>query len=150
MAACCAVTYLCIARFSPYIYAHRLEDAEELARLAYLELPNYNFSESELKYDIELYNETLETQFEGEFVFYILPSDSAELRSFNGVDTTTRYSFHFADSDVEYTVFIAKNTEKGKPNRGGASKSNPGFEHCHSCRFHRCSLFLYYLHDNAD
>ncbi len=112
MAACCAVTYLCIARFSPYIYAHRLEDAEELARLAYLELPNYDFSESELKYDIELYNEALETQFEGEFVFHILPSDSAELRNFDGVDTTTRYSFHFADSDVEYTVFIAKNTEK--------------------------------------
>jgi len=54
MAACCTVTYLCIARFSPYIYAHRLEDAEELARLAYLELLNYNFSESELKYDIQL------------------------------------------------------------------------------------------------
>lgn len=112
MAVCCTVTYLCIARFSPYIYSHRLEDAEELAQLAYLELPNYNFSESELKYDIELYNEALKTQFEGEFVFHILPSDSAELRSFDGVDTTTRYNFHFADSDVEYTVFIAKNTEK--------------------------------------
>ena len=103
MAACCAVTYLCIARFSPYIYAHRLEDAEELAQLAYLELP---------KYDIQLYNEALETQFEGEFVFHILPSNSAELRRFDGIDTTTRYRFHFADSDVEYTVFIAKNTEK--------------------------------------
>ena len=112
MAVCCVVTYLCIAHFSPYIYTHRLEDAEELALLAYRELPNYDFSESELKYDIELYNEALETQFEGEFVFHILPSDSAELRSFDGVDTTTRYSFHFADSDVEYTVFIAKNTEK--------------------------------------
>lgn len=112
MAVCCTVTYLCIARFSPYIYSHRLEDAEELAQLAYLELPNYNFSESELKYDIELYNKALKTQFEGEFVFHILPSDSAELRSFDGVDTTTRYNFHFADSDVEYTVFIAKNTEK--------------------------------------
>lgn len=112
MAACCAVTYLCIARFSPYIYVHRLEDAEELARLAYLELPNYNFSESELNYDIQLYNETLKTQFDDEFVFYILPSDSAELSSFDGVDTTTRYNFRFADSDVEYTVFIAKNTEK--------------------------------------
>ena len=112
MAACCAVTYLCIARFSPYIYAHRLEDAEELAQLAYLELPNFDFSESELKYDIQLYNEALETQFEGEFVFHILPSNSAELRRFDGIDTTTRYRFHFADSDVEYTVFIAKNTEK--------------------------------------
>lgn len=112
MAVCCTVTYLCIARFSPYIYSHRLEDAEELAQLAYLELPNYNFSESELKYDIELYNKALKTQFEGEFVFHILPSDNAELRSFDGVDTTTRYNFHFADSDVEYTVFIAKNTEK--------------------------------------
>lgn len=112
MAACCTVTYLCIARFSPYIYSHRLEDAEELARLAYLELPNYNFSESELKYDIQLYNETLKTQFDDEFVFYILPSDSAELRNLDGVDTTTRYSFRFADSDVEYTVFIAQNTEK--------------------------------------
>lgn len=112
MAACCTVTYLCIARFSPYIYGHRLEDAEELAQLAYLELPNYNFSESELKYDIQLYNETLKTQFDDEFVLYILPGDSAELRSFDGVDTTTRYRFRFADSDVEYTVFIAKNTEK--------------------------------------
>jgi len=112
MAACCAVTYLCIARFSPYIYSHRLEDAEELAQLAYLELPNHDFSESELKFDIQLYNETLEAQFDDEFVFYILPSDSAELRSFDSVDTTTRYRFRFADSDVEYTVFIAKNTEK--------------------------------------
>ncbi|MDO4345643.1 MAG: HAMP domain-containing sensor histidine kinase [Eubacteriales bacterium] len=112
MVVCCTVTYLCIARFSPYIYTHRLEDAEELARLAYLELPNYNFSESELNYDIQLYNETLKMQFDDEFVFYILPSDSAELRSFDGVDTTTRYSFRFADSDVEYTVFIAKNMEK--------------------------------------
>lgn len=112
MAACCTVTYLCIARFSPYIYRHRLEDAEELAQLAYLELPNHDFSESELKFDIQLYNETLGEQFEGEFVFYILPSDSAELRSFDGVDTTTRYRFRFADSDIEYTVFIAKNTEK--------------------------------------
>ncbi len=45
-------------------------------------------------------------------MFYIPPSDSTELRSFDGVDTTTRYRFRFADSDVEYTVFIAKNTEK--------------------------------------
>jgi len=112
MAACCAVTWLCIARFSPYIYRHRLEEAEELARLACLELPNSDFSESELKYDTGLFNETLKTQFDDEFVFYILPSDSAELRSFDGVDTTTRYRFCFADSDVEYTVFIAKNTEK--------------------------------------
>ncbi len=112
MAACCAVTYLCIARFSPYIYSHRLEDAEELAQLAYLELPNHDFSESELTFDIQLYNKTLKEQFDDEFVFYILPSDSAELRSFDGVDTTTRYCFRFADSDVEYTVFIAKNTEK--------------------------------------
>lgn len=112
MAACCAVTYLCIARFSPYIYSHRLEDTEELAQLAYLELPHHDYSESELKFDIELYNETLKDQFEDEFVFYILPSDSAELHNFNGVETTTRYRFCFADSDVEYTVFIAKNTEK--------------------------------------
>jgi len=112
MAACCAVTYLCIARFSPYIYSHRLEDAEELARLAYLELPNSDFSESELKYDTGLFNETLKTQFDDEFVFYIFPSDSAELRNFDGVETTTRYTFCFANSDVEYTVFIAKNTEK--------------------------------------
>lgn len=106
------MTYLCIARFSPYIYAHRLEDAEELARLAYLELPHYDFSEGELKYDTEFFNETLKNQFDDEFVLYILPSDSAELRSFDGVDTTTRYRFCFANSDVEYTVFIAKNTEK--------------------------------------
>lgn len=112
MAACCAVTYLCIARFSPYIYTHRLEDAEELARMVHLELPNSNFSENELQYDIELFNEALETQFEGEFVLHILPSDSAELRSFDGVDTTTRYRFRFADSDVEYTVFVTRNTEK--------------------------------------
>ncbi len=112
MAACCAVTYLCIARFSPYIYTHRLEDAEELAQLAYLEFPNHNFSESELKYDTDLFNDALKDQFEDEFVFYILPSDSAELRSFDDVDTTTRYRFCFADSSVEYTVFVAKNTEK--------------------------------------
>lgn len=112
MAACCTVTYLCIARFSPYIYRHRLEDAEELARLAYWELPHHDFSESELKFDIQLYNETLEEQFDDEFVLYILPGDSEELRSFDGVDTTTRYRFRFADSDVEYTVLIAKNTEK--------------------------------------
>lgn len=112
MAACCTVTYLCIARFSPYIYAHRLEDAEELAQMAYLEFPHYDFSESELAYDIELFNETLETQFEGEFVFHIFPSDSAELCRFDGVDTTTRYRFRFAGSDVEYIEFIAKNTEK--------------------------------------
>jgi len=112
MAACCAVTYLCIARFSPYIYRYRLEDAEELSQLAYLELPNHDFSESELEFDIQLYNETLEAQFEDEFVFYILPSDSAELRSFDGVETTARYRFCFANSNVEYTVFIAKNTEK--------------------------------------
>ena len=112
MAACCTVTYLCIARFSPYIYSHRLEDAEELAQLAYWELPHHDFSESELEFDIQLYNETLKTQFDDEFVLYILPSDSAELRRFDGVDTTTRYRFRFADSDVEYTVFVAKNTEK--------------------------------------
>lgn len=111
-AACCSVTYLCIARFSPYIYTHRLEDAEELVQLACLELPNYDFSESELEYDIGLYNAALKTQFDDEFVFYILPSGSAELRSFDGVDTTTRYRFRFAGSDVEYTVFVAKNTEK--------------------------------------
>ena len=112
MAACCTVTYLCIARFSPYIYSHRLEDAEELAQIAYLELPNHDFSESELKFDTGLFNETLKRQFDDEFVLYILPSDSAELRSFDGVDTTARYRFCFANSDVEYTVFIAKNTEK--------------------------------------
>lgn len=112
MAACCTVTYLCIAHFSPYIYRYRLEDAEELAQLAYLELPNHDFSESELRFDIQLYNETLEAQFENEFVFYILPSNSAELRNFDGVETTTRYRFRFADSDVEYTAFVAKNTEK--------------------------------------
>ncbi len=124
-AACCAVTYLCLARFSPYIYSHRLEDAEELAKLAHLELPNYNFSESELKFDIQLYNETLKEQFDGEFVFYILPSDSAELRSFDGAETTARYRFHFADSDVEYTVFIAKNTEKESQITEALQKSVP-------------------------
>ena len=126
MAACCAVTYLCIARFSPYIYAHRLEDAEELARLAYLELPNYDFSDSELKYDIQLYNETLGIQFEDEFAFHILPSGSSELRNFDDLDTTTRYSFCFADSDVEYTVFIAKNTEKESQITEALQKAIPG------------------------
>ena len=124
-AACCTLTYLCVARFSPYIYTHRLEDAEELAQMACLELPNSNASESELQYDIELFNETLETLFDGEFVFHLLPSDSAELRSFDGVETTTRYRFCFAGSNIEYTVFISKNTEKESQIAGALQKAVP-------------------------
>lgn len=110
MAACCAVTYFCIARFSPYIYTHDFSVVDEELSLIVEEISL--FTKEEALLSIDVYSDGVIKENDDEFVFCIFPSNSEELNKFNRNDTSQWCLLTFSDSAEEYTVFFAKNTEK--------------------------------------
>ncbi len=110
MAACCAVTYFCIAEFAPYIYTHDLSEIDE--ELPYFVEDISHYTKEEALLILEDYSAWLIEDNDGEFVFHLFKSDSQELKQFNENDTSEWCRLTFSDSTDEYTVFFSKNTEK--------------------------------------
>lgn len=124
MATCCTITYLCIARFAPYIYSHELSEAEEIADMLSNELSNTQFLE-EAQYLIPIYSDILLREYDDEFVFHMFQSSGEEvalpyLDTFTGkditdyqnIEMTKEYHVLFADSTGEYILLLTKNTDK--------------------------------------
>lgn len=120
---CCALTYLCIARFSPYIYTHKLSDREDLAGIFSAELSHA--ASNEAADFIYAFEELFSSEYDDEFVIHIFKSSGEEmslphLDNFTGmniddyknVETTNRYKIMFADSTEEYFLLLTKNTNK--------------------------------------
>ncbi len=110
MAACCAVTYFCIAEFAPYIYTHDLSEIDE--ELPYFVEDISHYTKEEALQILEDYSAWLIEDNDGEFVFHLFKSDSQELKQFNESDTSKWCQLTFLDSAEEYIVFFSKNTEK--------------------------------------
>lgn len=120
---CCSVTYLCIARFAPYIYAHKLSDAEELADMLSMELSYVEFDETE--YVIPFYSDILSSDYDDEFVFHIFKNSGEEvafpyldsltgrrIEDYEDVEKTSEYKISLAEGTGEYILFLTKNTDK--------------------------------------
>ncbi|MBP3477185.1 MAG: HAMP domain-containing protein [Lachnospiraceae bacterium] len=123
MTACCTITYLCIARFAPYIYTHELSEVEEIADIISVELSYTPFEEAQ--YLIPPFNDVLSREYDDEFVLHIFQSSGEELalpylNTFTGkeitdyqnVETTKEYRILFADNTSEYILLLTKNTDK--------------------------------------
>lgn len=110
MAACCAVTYFCIAEFAPYIYTHDLSAIDE--ELPFLVDEISHCTKEEALLILDDYSSRLIEDNDGEFVFQIFKSDSQELNQFYENDTSKWCRLTFLDSAEEYIVFFSKNTEK--------------------------------------
>ncbi len=110
MAACCAVTYFCIARFAPYIYTHNFSMVDDELPLVVEEISR--FTKEEALLTIEAYSDSIIKENDDEFVFCMISSDSKELEQYNKNDTSQWCRLTFSDSTEEYMVFFAKNTEK--------------------------------------
>ncbi len=105
MAACCAVTYFCIAEFAPYIYTHDLSEIDE--ELPYLVEDISHYTKEEALLILEDYSAWLIEDNDGEFVFHLFKSDSQELKQFNENDTSKWCRLTFLDSAEEYIVFFS-------------------------------------------
>lgn len=123
MAVCCMITYMCIARFAPYIYTHDLSEVEETADILSVEL--YDRPMEEAPYILSAFNEILTQRYDNEFVIHIFQSTGEEitLPQFNALtgkvisdyqntQTTEERNLLFADSTEEYRLFLTKNTAK--------------------------------------
>lgn len=123
MALCCTITYLCIIRFAPYIYSHELSEMEELPYEISKELSHCFMEEG--WFFIQDVSNVLASLSEDEFVFHIFEGDGKEvslpyldtftgdrIENYENVDTSERYHFRFVDGTEDYTVLIAKNTNK--------------------------------------
>ena len=123
MATCCTMTYYCIARFSPYIYTHKLSDVEEIAGIISTELSYASFDES--NNFITAFNDLFENEYDDEFIIHIFKSTGEEmalpnLNSFTGAhiddyineETTNKYKIIFLDDTEEYILFLSKNKNK--------------------------------------
>lgn len=135
-AACCMVTYLCITRFAPYIYRHDLAEADEL--LPYFAAELAQFTKEDAKYAIPEYARIIREESDDEFALRLFRSDGreiaipnidpladwqtavagmdsltgAELAQFDGKETTRRCTLRFEEDAEEYTLLVAKNTDK--------------------------------------
>lgn len=123
MVSCCIVTYLCIARFAPYIYTYKLYEAEEVAYMLSDELSHAQFDEAQ--YYIQTYNEMLSIEYNDEFVLHLFQDSGEELAlpyldKFTGknitdyekVEATKECSISFVGGTTEYTLLITKNEDK--------------------------------------
>lgn len=123
MAACCIITYLCIAHFAPYVYSYDLAEVEELAVM--LSEDSSHVSKEEAQYLIQAYNELLADEYDDEFSFHLFQNSGEEialpnLEDFNdnriddykSTDTSKEYKVSFADSTETYILLIAKNMDK--------------------------------------
>lgn len=123
MISCCAVTYSCIARFSPYIYSHKLSDADEIAQRLTMELTNIQANEAETI--ISAFNDILSAEYDDEFVLHmfkrsgeeiVLPTLDAytgsHIDDYKKIETSSEYRVSLENGTEEYILFIAKNTNK--------------------------------------
>lgn len=123
MAVCCAITYLCIARFAPYIYLHNLSVLDE--ELPYFAEDFSHYSKEEIRYSLESYLDYLAEQYDREFVLHIFQRNGEEvslpeldsltgksITDFNRKETTEWCKVQFENDTEEYTLFAAKNAEK--------------------------------------
>lgn len=123
MAACCMITYFCIARFAPYIYKHELSETEEIANILSIELSYVPFEEAQ--YFIPAFNDIISSDYDDEFIFHMFQSSGEELAlpyldtftgknitDYQNIETTKEYRFLFADDTSEYILLLTKNTDK--------------------------------------
>ena len=120
---CCGITYLCIARFAPYIYKHTLEESEELiSELQYM-LPD--LPPDAILYFIQDWSDFLVEHTEDEFACHIFQSSGEELalpdlktttgkriEDYESQEQTTHIEFYFDDETEPCIIFIAPNTDK--------------------------------------
>lgn len=119
----CAVTYLCLTRFAPYIYTHELSEAEEIAQIMSVELSHVYTEEAD--YFIAAYRDILSEACDDEFVFHLFTDSGEEialphLDTFSGGSITNyqnahpskEYRLSFADSPQEYILLLTGNEEK--------------------------------------
>jgi len=123
MMSCCGVTYLCIARFAPYIYSHELSEGEEIADMLSDELSHVYFDEA--KYFILPYCDFLSENCDNEFVFHIFKNSGEEIAlplldtltgrrmtDYKNITPVKEYQISFADSTEEYILLLTGNTSK--------------------------------------
>jgi len=123
MMSCCGVTYLCIARFAPYIYSHELSEGEEIADMLSDELSHVYFDEA--KYFILPYCDFLSENCDNEFVFHIFKNSGEEIAlplldtltgrrmtDYKNITPVKEYQISFADSTDEYILLLTGNTSK--------------------------------------
>ena len=123
LAGCCGVTCACILRFAPYVYRHEVSETEDL--VAELAMAMKHMPEEELVYLARDFEEIIEQQTDGEYVFRVFNGAGEELNTADTNTVTGKQLADFADADKskEYTVsmgdgagtctvFASKNTEK--------------------------------------
>ena len=120
---CCGITYLCIARFAPYIYTHNLEETEELLNELQFEIAD--LPPDDAHYFLQAWNEIIADYTEDEFVCHIFNGSGEELiltdlesgtgkriEDYENQERTKSYKISLVDRDEQYTVFISFNTDK--------------------------------------
>ena len=123
VAACWSLTYLCIARFAPYVYSHDLTEAEELAELFAVELSNV--PQDEVPFFLQNYEDMLADRYDSEFVIRLFNSSGEEvtiphldtftgrkIEDFKSGDISKPYTVTLLGEEEEYNLLIAKNTSK--------------------------------------
>ena len=123
VAACCSATYLCIARFAPYVYSHDFAEAEEVAGLFAQDLSI--FPEEELQFILQDHMDSFAELYDDEFVLLLFNSSGEEvaltqlnsltgrrIEDFKSSDLSKAYPVSLVGKDEEYSLRMAKNTDK--------------------------------------
>lgn len=123
VAACCGGTYLCIARFAPYIYTHDAAEAEELADMLAFTLADIPAEEA--PYFIEEYAEIIRRQCDDEYVVHMFDSSGRELSlprldvytgghigDYPDADCTAKRSISMAGRQDDCILLLTRNTGK--------------------------------------
>ncbi|MCM1037899.1 MAG: ATP-binding protein [Ruminococcus sp.] len=123
-AACCVITYLCIARFAPYIYKYEFAAAEEIMDILVDELYDMWFSE-DAQYVIQLYQDVISNDFEDEFVIHVFQDSGEEvalsdlesptgarLEDYQNAGESKEYKIEIEEDGGGYTLLLTKNTKK--------------------------------------
>lgn len=133
---CCAVTYSYIACFSPYIYSHKLSDADEIAQRLTMELSNVQTDKAETI--ISAFNGILSTEYDDEFVFHMFKLSGEEIalpaldaytgshiNDYKKIETSGEYSISLENDTEEYILLITKNINKESQVINALQKSLP-------------------------
>ncbi len=121
-AVCCGITYFCIVRFAPYIYQHRVEEADGWQFELAAQLDNQ--PREGIPECINFLSELLADNLDHEYVFHIFGDTGEELRlpyldamtgkrieDYEDCEKTDISTFRMWDGEETYVVFVAKNTE---------------------------------------
>lgn len=135
-AVCCGITYFCILRFAPHIYVHTVDEAEMWA--SELAACIDRVSKEEYSYLISDFSRMLSEETDEEYVFHIFRQSGEELRlpylntltgkriaDYEGCEKTQSYTFRMWDSEEDYVVFAAKDTELESQAAGALKKALP-------------------------